>query len=268
MRLRLYNQQPYAIVAIFMAVLIVGRAVDTLAQGTPPAQTVSSQAAEIVQKAIKHWRDESSNSRSTMTIHRPEWQREMAIESWTEGLSKSLVLFTAPARDAGSASLKVNTEMWSYSPKVRRVVKIPASMMSQSWMGSDFSYNDLARDDEIVKFYSHRFLPNEAIDGMTVYVIEATPKEDAPVVWGKEIVRVREDYVILGHLFYDQQGKLVKELKTLEVGPLGGRPFPILMRMTISEKEDHWTEVHHQDVKFGVSIPPETFSVGYLQNPR
>lgn len=225
-------------------------------------------ATEIVRKALEHWRADSSQSRSRMTVHRPEWSREMSLESWTKGMTHSLVRFTAPARDAGSASLKIENEMWSFSPKVRRVIKIPASMMSQSWMGSDFSYSDLARDDEIVQFYTHKFLTPEQHEGQLVYVVEALPKDGAPVVWGKEIVKVRADYVLLAHHFYDQDLKLVKRLDTQKIALLGGRLFPALMRMSNVERPEEWTDIEHLDVQFEVVIPSQTFTLAHLQNPR
>ena len=226
------------------------------------------QATEVVQKAIEYWRDDSSKSRSQMKIHRPDWQRQMEMESFTKGTTHSLVRFTAPARDAGSASLKVQQEMWSFSPKIRRVIRIPSSMMSQSWMGSDFSYNDLARDDEIVQYYTHRFLANEEHEGMKVYVVEATPKDDAPVVWGKEIVKVREDYILLEHTFYDQNMEPVKRMETKGIRMLGGRLFPAVMRMGLIEKPQEWTEIEHLEMEFGADIPARTFTTSFLQNPR
>jgi len=225
-------------------------------------------ATEVVQKAIEYWRDDSSKSRSRMTIHRPDWQREMEMQSFTKGTSHSLVRFTAPARDAGSASLKIENEMWSFSPKIRRVIRIPSSMMSQSWMGSDFSYNDLARDDEIVQHYTHRFLEAEEHDGKKVYVVEATPKDDAPVVWGKEIVKVREDYIMLEHTFYDQSMEPVKRMEAKAIGMLGGRLFPTVMRMGLIDKPNEWTEIEHLEMEFGAEIPARTFTTSFLQNPR
>jgi outer membrane lipoprotein-sorting protein len=113
-----------------------------------------SPATALVQEAIEYWREGSSHAVASMTVHRPDWERTMKFTSWTKGNDFSLIQFIAPPKDAGSASLKRGNEMWSYSPKIRRVIKIPSSMMAQSWMGSDFSYNDLARDDDIIEYYT------------------------------------------------------------------------------------------------------------------
>jgi len=232
------------------------------------SEQFDQEATKVVQQAVEHMRDESSRGRSTMRINRPGWSREMTFESWTQGMDKSLVRFVAPARDAGSASLKVGNEMWSYSPRVRRVIRIPASMMTQSWMGSDFSYNDLARDDEIVQSYNHRFLESEEHEGQHVHVVEAVPKEHAPVVWGREVVRIREDNVLLEHLFYDQGDDLLKKLETLEIDMVGDRMIPVRMRMSNLEKPDEWTEIEQEAIEFGVNIPAHTFTQAHLRDPR
>jgi len=192
----------------------------------------------------------------------------MSLETRTHGTDKSLIRFTAPPKDAGSASLKLGNELWTFSPKIRRVVKIPASMMHQSWMGSDFSYNDLARDEEIVREYDHRFLPEESDDGKKVYVIEAIPKPGAPIVWGKEVLKVREDKILLEHTFFDQSMKPVKQLRTESIAILGGKLFPQTMRMENFEEPDHWTEIVHEKIDFDIDIPDQVFTLSYLQNPR
>jgi len=259
----MFNQELFKITA-FLILFGMAMSQPLLAEN----QQFDPEATRVVQQAVEHMRDESSRGRSTMRIHRPGWSREMTFESWTQGLDKSLVRFTAPARDAGSASLKVGNEMWSYAPRVRRVIRIPASMMTQSWMGSDFSYNDLARDDEIVQSYNHRFLESEEYEGKHVHVVEAIPREHAPVVWGREVVRIREDSVLLEHLFYDQSDKLLKKLETLEIGEAGDRMIPIRMRMSNLEQPNEWTEIEQEKIEFGVNIPAHTFTQAHLRDPR
>ncbi len=122
-------------------------------------------AAEIVRAAIDNWRGESSQGEMSMTIHRPSWERTMSMRSWTSGPKKSLVRVTAPKKDAGNGTLMVDNNMWSYSPKVNRVIKVPSSMMGQSWMGSDFSNKDVSRADDIVDQYDHTLLDKKEHDG-------------------------------------------------------------------------------------------------------
>jgi outer membrane lipoprotein-sorting protein len=218
----------------------------------------------LVKRAVDYWRDDSSFTKARMTIHRPDWERSLAMESWTKGSSKALVRFTSPAKDAGSATLSLGDETWSYSPKINRVIKIPPSMKAQSWMGSDFSYRDLTKADDIVKQYTHVLIKQDSVEGKILYTVESTPKENAPVVWGKEILQIREDLVIMRHEFYDQDKKLVKVLEAKEIASMGGKLFPKVMRMTKVEEDNNWTEIFHDYVEFKKEFSDSFFSVGSL----
>ncbi|MCB0330898.1 MAG: outer membrane lipoprotein-sorting protein [Bdellovibrionales bacterium] len=258
-----------AAMKVFRMSLIVLCFLSLIARSASADAPLSDPAAtKLVEEAIEYWREKTSQTVASMTIHRPEWERSMKMKSWTKGLDLSLIKFIGPPKDAGSASLKIANEMWSYSPKINRVIKIPSSMMAQSWMGSDFSYNDLARDNDIIEHYHHQFLPEETHEGRKVFVVLAIPKEDAPVVWGKEIVKVRDDKVLLEHLFFDQEMKLVKAFKTISIADFGGKIFPKTMRMTNVEKEDEWTEITHHSITFGIELPENLFTISYLKNPR
>ena len=140
-----------------------------------PASADARDATTIVRDAINHWRGVSSQSEMTMVIHRPDWERSMSMQSWTQGEKKSLVRVTAPRKDRGNGTLMDDNKMWTFSPKVNRVIKVPSSMMSQSWMGSDFSNKDVSRSDEIVESYDHSVLAETQNDGITVYEIESIP---------------------------------------------------------------------------------------------
>jgi outer membrane lipoprotein-sorting protein len=228
----------------------------------------SQDAAEIVRKSIDNWRGLSSYGEMTMTIHRPSWERTMSMRSWTSGSKKSLVRVTAPKKDAGNGTLMVDNNMWSFAPKVNRVIKVPSSMMGQSWMGSDFSNKDVSRADDIVDQYDHTLLDQEEHEGHEVFVIEAIPHEEAAVVWGKEVLRIRDDFVLLSQDFYDQEGALVKTLRSLDIGEMGGRTIAIRQRMAKTDAEDEWTEFRIDSVEFDVEISDNTFTRSNLQNPR
>jgi outer membrane lipoprotein-sorting protein len=225
-------------------------------------------ATEIVRAAIHHWRGLSSYSEMTMTIHRPDWERSMSMQAWTEGDDRSLVRVTAPARDRGNGTLMDDNRMWTYSPKINRVIKVPSSLMNQSWMGSDFSNKDVSRADDIIDQYRHTLVESREDDGHTVYVIQAIPHEDAPVVWGREVIEIRDDYVVLAHRFFDQDGELVKALESLEIGEMGGRTVAIRQRMAKVNAEDEWTEIDLDAVDYGVDLPDSLFTLSSLRNPR
>jgi hypothetical protein len=203
-----------------------------------------------------------------MVIHRPDWERTMTIRAWTKGDKRSLVRVLEPRKDRGNGTLTDDNNMWTFSPKVNRVIKIPSSMMGQSWMGSDFSNKDIARADDIVDQYDHEILGVTDEDGKKVYEIEAVPHEDAAVVWGREVLRIRDDYVVVSHRFFDQDGKLVKELQSLEIGEMGGRVIAIRQRMGKVDEPGEWTEVAVDSVDYDVDLSDNVFTLANLRNPR
>ncbi len=232
------------------------------------ADTGDRDATDIVRDAINHWRGLSSQGAMTMTIHRPDWQRSMSMESWTQGEKRSLIRVTAPRKDRGNGTLMDNNNMWSFSPKINRVIKVPSSMMSQSWMGSDFSNKDISRSDEILEQYDHTLLSESEVDGYVTYEVESIPHEDAAVVWGKEVLVVRSDNVLIEHRFYDQDGDLVKALRTLQINEMGGRTVATQQRMEKVDAPDEWTEIIVDAIEFDVELSDNVFTLSNLRNPR
>jgi outer membrane lipoprotein-sorting protein len=222
----------------------------------------------IVRDAINHWRGLSSYTEMTMVIHRPDWERSMTMSAWTKGDKQTLVRVIEPKKDRGNGTLTDDKSMWSYSPKVNRVIKVPSSMMGQSWMGSDFSNKDIAKADDIVDEYEHSILKIEEIDDVAIYDIQSIPNEDAAVVWGSELMRIREDHVVLQHSFYDQDGELVKSLKTMEIAEMGGRVIAKRQRMNKADEPDEWTEIQVNEVQYEVDLKDSLFTLSNLRNPR
>lgn len=223
---------------------------------------------DLIERAMDHWRGTSSYSEMTMTIHRPDWERSMSMRSWTKGDKTSLVRITEPKKDAGNGTLTKDNNMWTYAPKINRIIKVPSSMMSQSWMGSDFSNKDISKSTDIIDQYEHTLLETRVSDDHTAYVIESIPHEDAAVVWGKEIVIIRDDYIMLEQQFWDQDGTLVKTMKAHEIKTLGGRTVASTIRMGKVEQPDEWTEMSIQDIDFDQSHSDNLFTLSSLRNPR
>jgi len=192
----------------------------------------------------------------------------MTMRAWTKGDDRSLVRVLEPKKDRGNGTLTDDNSMWSFSPKVNRVIKIPSSMMGQSWMGSDFSNKDVARADDIVDEYDHSILSTEEVDGITIYEIESIPHEDAAVVWGREVLDIRSDFVVTRHRFYDQDGELVKTLTSLDIGEMGGRTIALRQRMSKEKTPDEWTEIQVVSVDYDVDLPDSLFTLSNLRNPR
>ena len=221
---------------------------------------------ELIAAAIDQTRGVTSYAEISMSVHRPEWQRTSSLVGWTRGRGDALIRFTAPARDAGNATLKQGEKMWTYTPKLNRVIRLPFSLMSRSWAGSDFSYNDLSRSDNLLHHYQLTLAGTEEADGHAVHTIEAVPFETAPVVWGKEDWVVRDDSVLLVQVFYDQDLVPLKRMETLEIGEMGGRTMPVRMRMSKLDEPDHYTEIVYRAVEFDLPLEDRMFTTFTLQS--
>ena len=233
-----------------------------------PSWAEEFDARQLVQKAMDHWRGVTSYSEMSMLIHRPDWERSMTLRSWSKGEKLSLVRVIKPKKDAGNGSLQNDKNMWTFTPKINRVVKVPSSMMAQSWMGSDFSNKDISRSTDIIDEYEHELVLKEERDGHVYYTIESIPHEDAAVVWGREVLTVRDDFVLMKQEYWDQDNILVKKMETLEVAKMGGRDVAKIMRMGDVEKPDEWTQMTAHSYEFDLDLPANLFTLSSLRNPR
>ncbi len=227
-----------------------------------------SDPTALVKAMLQHWRGNSSYTAITMRIQRPDWQRSMQLISWTRGKQDALVRFIAPPGDSGNATLKLGPSLWLFNPKLSQVIKLPFSMMAQNWMGSDFSYNDLAKSEQIVTDYTHTFGSVKEHGKHQIFTVVSIPKPNAPIVWGKVILNIRDDDVLLEETYYDQNMKPVRQLKTMQVSSLGGRPYPVVMRMSQLNKPGTWTELHYTKGVFNLQLPGYLFTLSNLRNPR
>ena len=225
-------------------------------------------ASTLVENSFKYIRGNASIATVIMTIHRPDWERSMTIKAWTRGKKDSLFYIQSPPKDHGNGTLKKSREMWMYNPKVNRVIKVPPSMMSQSWMGSDFSNNDLAKSDSFVNDYIHSIDKTEIHDGMKVYVIKSMPKPDAPVIWGMQMLKIREDLIWLSQEFFDEDLKPVKIMTTLEIQTMGGKLYPKVWRMREADKVDRYTQLTYSSLDFKSDLPDSLFTLISLRKAR
>lgn len=223
-------------------------------------------ANEIIRRMDEKMRGETLKAELSMSIIRPTWERTVSMKSWSKGSDYSLILITGPARDEGTAFLKRDNEIWNWVPNVGRTIKMPPSMMMQSWMGSDFTNDDLVRESSIVKDYTHELLGDSTIEGRAVYKIKMVPKPDAPVVWDKVLVWVsKEEYLELRAEFYDETGVLINIMKGMNIQEFDGRMIPARMEMIPVDKEGHKTVLEYHSMEFNEDIPERFFSV---QNMR
>lgn len=226
-------------------------------------------AFDIVRQSDQQMRGEASYSDITMNIIRPSWTRSMSMKSWTKGQSLSLVLITAPAKDKGSSSLKRYKEMWNWIPAIERVVKIAPSMLGQSWMGSDFTNDDLINQSSIVVDYNHKTVASEVIDNDLSWVIDAFAKPDAPVVWSRVRLWIsKESYLQRKVAFYDEFDELINTMFTYDIKVLGGRKLATRMEMLPADKPGNKTELLTHQAQFNFAIDDSFFSQKQMQSLR
>ncbi len=224
-------------------------------------------AETLVKKAFDYWRGKASVSTITMTIHRPDWERVMTIKTWTQGDSDSLFVIAKPAKDKGNGTLKAGKGMWMYNPKVNRVIKLPPSMMSQSWQGSDFSNNDLAKSDSLIKDYIHTLEATTIDKGKKIYFIKSMPKPEAPVIWGMLKLTIREDHILLSETFFDEDLEAVKKLTAWDIQMTNDRLFPLKWKMKKSDSPDEYTQFVYEKINFKKSLRKNIFTRTNLKNP-
>ena len=218
-------------------------------------------AREIIQKADDKNRGLSSQGTMTMTVIRPDWTRTITMKTWSKFREYSLVLITAPAKDKGQVFLKIKTEMWNWVPSIDKTIKIPPSMMLQSWMGSDFTNDDLVKQSSIVVDYTHKLLGREKVRETDCYKVELTPLPDAPVVWGKVImwVTVRGFDVWMAE-YYDEDNKLVNVSNNYDIRRMGDRDIPTRLEMVPVNKKGQKTVMQIDELKFNTGIDERFFS--------
>lgn len=231
--------------------------------------SADGKATQILQKMDKMMRGETMQGRYRMEIVHPGWQRTMKFEFYSVGLEKSFIKMLAPAKNRGVKFLKINTEMWNYIPKVNRVIKIPPSMMLQSWMGSDFTNDDLVKESSVVEDYTHLLLPDEKMAGVTAHKIELTAKPDAPVVWDKIMYWVRtEDLLPLRADHFNQKGERIRQVIFSDIQQFGDRKLPAKMEMLLDKKPGNRTTLVLEKGKFNAKIPKGIFTQQNLRSRR
>ena len=226
-------------------------------------------AKEIVRRADEKTRGLSSLGTMTMTVIRPEWSRTITMKTWSKSREYAMVLITAPARDKGQVFLKIKTEMWNWVPSIDKTIKIPPSMMLQSWMGSDFTNDDLVRQSSIVVDYTHKLLGKEKVRDMDCYKIELIPHPDAAVVWGKIIMWITvSGYDSWMSEYYDEDNVLVNISNNYDIKRMGDRDIPTRLEMVPQNKKGQKTIMHIDEMKFNTGIGEEFFSQQNMKKIR
>ena len=226
-------------------------------------------AKEIVQKSNDLLHGKKTYSVVTMTIVKPTWTRTVSMKAWSVEPDYSIVYITEPARDKGSVTLKRKTEVWNWLPSIQKTIKIPPSMMLASWMGSDFTNDDLVRQSSIVDDYSHTLLGEEKYEGYECYKIELVPRPEAGVVWGKILVWIsKKDFMQLKLEFYDEDCVLVRTMSGHKPKSFGGHLLPSVLEMIPHDKPGNKTTFETTELDFDVNLSQEFFSIQNMSRIR
>ncbi len=229
------------------------------------AQPEDPPLAELMRATDDAMRGDSSESRITMRIRTERWQRELRLHVLSEGGEKALVRIEAPARERGTATLKVEQNIWNYLPNVDRTIKVPASMMQAAWMGSHFTNDDLVHESRYSEDFECAYLERPA-DASGHWLVRCVPLPDAPVVWGAIDARFRAQDMLLDQAeYFDERERLVRTIVYEDFGPLGGRTLPRRMRVIPADDSGEFTEMVYEEHAFDVDLPPATFSLRSLR---
>ncbi|RLD71418.1 MAG: outer membrane lipoprotein-sorting protein [Bacteroidetes bacterium] len=245
-----------------MLILLSAMALPVLGQDISPK--------EIVRKADEKFNGEkTSTAVMAMTIVRPTWERTIEFKNWTSGREYALTLITAPAKDKGQSFLKRQNEMWSWNPTISRLIKLPPSMMSQGWMGSDYTNDDILKESSVVNDYDHSIIGEEELDGRMCYKIKLVAKEDAAVIWGHQIRWIdKKDFLFLKSELYDEDAYLVRTETGSEIKIMDDRLIPTRIELIPAEEEDQMTIIEIKEIEFNAPIEESFFSQQNMKRVR
>ena len=257
-----------------LAALASAQTISSVTAASAAAPSTQLTVDQIVDRANKLLRGDSSHARITMTVQRPEWTRTLDIESWNRGRDKAFILVHAPAKDKGTATLRRGPEMWLWLPHVERVVKVPPTMMHSAWMGSNFTYEDVVKADSVFHDYTHKLVERhpDPEGGRELVTVEADPKPDAPVGWGKVILQCavypNGDVIGVHEDDYSERGDLIRTILLSEVGVLGGKTVPTRLECLPRTKQGEKTVIKYTELTFDSDILDSTFSLERLQKDQ
>jgi len=226
-------------------------------------------AKEIVNRANNLMHGASTYSEISMSITKPEWSRTIEMKVWALEPDYALVYVTAPARDRGTVTLKRKSEVWNWLPSVQRVIKIPPSMMLQSWMGSDFTNDDLVRQSSLVDDYAHAIIGEGEIAGHRTWKIELVPKPETGVVWGKLVMWISQDgYLEIRTDYFDEDGVLVKSFTGSDIKLFDGRRLPAHWEMIPANEPGKKTVLEYRQLRFNEKFDQSYFSEQNMKRVR
>jgi len=223
-------------------------------------------ATAIVRHGEDTMRGRSTQSLLTMIVKRPDYVRTLKLRSWTLGKGRALVEILDPAKEEGVSSLRVANNMWNYLPKVDQVVRVPTSMMLQSWMGSDFTNDDLMKSSSLVRDYRHKIIKRTKVGAEKSVLIKLIPKPNAPVVWGKILYWARlKDSLPIKQKYFDEDGQWIRTIHFSRFRKMDDRTIPTVVKITTSQGKNHTTVVSYQKILYDRRVSTQVFEKDKLR---
>jgi outer membrane lipoprotein-sorting protein len=226
----------------------------------PPVQ-------EVLQKMDGLYRGQTSQGEMEMTIENSNWKRVMRMKVWSEGIEKTFVVVLAPKKDAGIATLRMHQDMWNFFPRINKTLKVPPSMMMGSWMGSDFTNDDLVKESSLLRDYKAKYSDEKGPPG--TWRVELVPKAQTPTVWGKILLSIQSDsFLPVREEFFDEHGEKVRVLRFSDVQKAGDRLLPTQLEITPLKKPGQRTVLRYKNLRFDEPLDPSVFTLQNLRRER
>ena len=229
-----------------------------------PAHAADPSVEDLLNATDDIQRGASSVAVIEMAVKTSRYERTVKLKAWSKGEDKSLIVIEAPTKDKGIATLKSGDNIWNYLPKVDRTMKVPAGMMSSSWMGSHFSNDDLVKANRLADEFT-AVIESRPSEGVGSWVLRLTPKPDAPVVWGAIVVTVSAAMVPESIEYFEEDGSLARTMKFERVQDVGGRKVPMVMTLIPANKPQEQTQVTYHSLAFDVDLQDSMFSLQGLK---
>lgn len=223
--------------------------------------TAALTAEQILERAEQKLAASTMVADMTIKIERPKWNKTMSLKTWAKGTEYAMAYVKGPEKDKGTVYLKAENDVYNYLPKIKKTIKLPATLLSQNWMGTDMSTDDLVKLTQITKDYDAKLTGSETVSGRDCYTIVLAPKATADVLWGQLILTIdKKDFIQLKTQFYDEDMELVNTMIGSEVKAMGGKTVASKMIMTPAGKPGYKTTVVYSSMQFNTSISSSFFT--------
>ena len=227
--------------------------------------TAALTAEQILERAEQKLAASTMVADMTIKIERPKWNKTMSLKTWAKGTEYAMAYVKGPEKDKGTVYLKAENDVYNYLPKIKKTIKLPATLLSQNWMGTDMSTDDLVKLTQITKDYDAKLTGSETVSGRDCYTIVLAPKATADVLWGQLILTIdKKDFIQLKTQFYDEDMELVNTMIGSEVKAMGGKTVASKMIMTPAGKPEYKTTVVYSSMQFNTSISSSFFTKGNM----